>query len=136
MKKIIAVTALFVVITGAAFGQFVEEYDGWQWRSWSVENRYMYIIGYMSATVAHWDLFFQTAETELDQQMLADLFYIPESVASLATMLNDFYRGTQARDVPIIFAIQYLTGRDWWNPDSGPRSPAPNFDSSGNLQAP
>lgn len=118
MKKFLIVILLLVSILGLVIAEGVEDIDGFDWVTWSVDQKIGYLLGFYSAYSSLWER--MVLENEIDvtqenQEMLEEYFYIPMTVEELGIKIDDYYSDYDNRKSELYMVVMFFAGKDYWN---------------------
>ena len=87
----------------------VDQLDGTDWNSWTIQQRYDYALGYSSAMFFAAVAIYERTEGKLNEPITADIYYLFQSVKELdvddmAREMTRFYSNENNTDVALLSA--------------------------------
>jgi hypothetical protein len=124
-KKIFLTALIFFTIIFAAFSQQkVENLNGFNWVTWTQEQKVGYVQGFMSAYSTVMEMMIYEMGDQVSEEKIQEInnrFHIPISVGQIGAKMDRIYSSYDNRKYPIYDVFLIVVGKDYWN-EGDPRN--------------
>lgn len=118
-KKIFMIIFVFFILIFSVFSQQkVEEMNGFNWVTWTQEQKLGYIQGFMSAYSTVMEMMIYEMGDQTDEKTIQEInnrFHIPMNVGQIGTKIDRIYSSYDNRKYPIYDVFLIVVGKDYWN---------------------